>query len=229
MKSLVPSVPHRFDHAEIATGDIAVTEKVFEKLGFCTTQQRETPLHSQRLMIQGRIRVLLTKGAEGTYQHQYFSKNGEGICALAYHVDSAKKALHVFRQNKSTVAQDFVTEEDDVMFLQSSAVDSIADIRVTFVTRSGAPHDVLSPFAPHFKKVEGNPELHCAGLLTFSSVVDPDHDKKCVQLVFACQDPGKTTQVLRSRGLKVVDGAMPGLELFKGNKSVQFLIHFRKN
>jgi 4-hydroxyphenylpyruvate dioxygenase-like putative hemolysin len=229
MKSLIPPVPHRFDHLEVATADILSTENLFEKLGFCTTQVRETSQYQQKLMIQGRIRVLLTQGSVGTYQYNYHTKNGEGICSLGYHVDSAKKTLHVLKQNKSSVAQEFATQEDDVMFLQSSAVDSVADMRVTFVTRSGAPHDVLSPFAPHFKKLDVDYASKNVGLLTFLSIVDPDQIKKQIQITFSCQDIGKTTELLKHRGLNVMDdGYGLGLELFAGNKSAQLLLHFRK-
>jgi 4-hydroxyphenylpyruvate dioxygenase-like putative hemolysin len=229
MKSLVPPVPHRFDHVEIATSELANTELFFEKLGFCTTQERESDNLKQKLMIQGRVRVLLSEGTAGTYQHDYVMKNGEGLCAMAYHVDSAKKTLNLLKQQKVQVAQEFVTEEDDVMFLQSSAVHSLADMRVTFVTRSGAPHDVLSPFAPNFKKVEPRPELAPAGILTFSGMGGFDSSKNQIQMIFTCQDVQKTCDLYRARGLKVTTEGMPGVELFAENKATQILFHFRKS
>ncbi|HVJ65653.1 MAG TPA: hypothetical protein VM901_10390 [Bdellovibrionota bacterium] len=227
MKSLTPPLPHRFDFLEVATADLEASEAFFTKLGFFTTQQKVTPAMSHKLMVQGRIRLLLTQGAQGTYQHQYFLKNGEGICSVGYHVESAKKALHVLKQNKSVVVQDFLNEEDELMFLQSSAVQTPFDMRVTFVTRSGAPHDVLSPFAPNFQKTTTKAPPTGVGLLTFSSIMDSAEARK-VQITFTCQNVSETAEVLRKRGFAVDEGSSPSLKLFQKNPAALFTVHFRK-
>lgn len=172
MNTLVPALPHRFDYLEIATANVSSVESLFGDLGFCTTQERESAIGLQRLMIKGRVRILISQGANGTYQNGYFLKHGEGVCAVAYHMDSAKKTLNILRQQKPPVVveDDFKTEEDDLMFLQTSAIKAAHDRRMIFVTRSGAPHDVLSPFAPNFKKVVTGVPAAAASTFVFSKL-----------------------------------------------------------
>lgn len=226
MNSLTPSIPNRFDFLEIAVSDIPSSIELWNRLGFVATQSRNSVSANQVLMIQGRIRVLLTQGLEGTYQKEYFIKNGSGICAIGYHVDSAKKALHAMRQQKISIAQEFVNQETDEMFLQSSAVYSVADIRVIFVTRSGAPHDVLSPFAPGFvKDINAKPGTG-VGLGTFVDIVGPGADKK-IHLTFSCSDKNQTLSSLQKNGWSFNEDI--GLELFSDNPTAQVLLHFKNS
>lgn len=229
MNTLTPSIPHRFDFVEVATSDLASTQSLFERLGFSATQEFNDDTLSQRLMIQGRIRVLLSRGKAGTYQNDYVLKNGEGVCAIGYHVDSAKKALHHMRQAKSQVVQEFVNLENDEMFLQSSAVLGPADIRIVFVTRSGAPHDVLAPFAPGFQKITNSNAAHEGiGMLTFSSILGPDELGR-VHLTFVCADCGKGAGIINQSGFSMVDKGAFLLPLFGTNKAAQLFLHLRNN
>jgi len=146
-------IVNRFDHIEITTQDLSTLEKLFERLGFRTTQAKESDVGKQHLMTQGRIRMLLTQGTDGTYQKEYFTKHGEGVCSLGYHVESAKKTLNKLKERGANIIEEHSEEDDGVVRLHKGAISSFGDVRATFVTRSGAPFDPAAPFAPGFKTV----------------------------------------------------------------------------
>jgi 4-hydroxyphenylpyruvate dioxygenase len=176
---LVSTLVNRWDHIEWATQDISKLEKLFEVFGFITSQTRKTPTLDQKLMVQGQTRFLVTQGTQGTFQYEYAHKHGDGVCAIAYHTPDAKKTLATALERGATQVSAYISEEEvgpmGPVRMGVASISSFGDVRSTFVERTlTQPFDVLAPFAPGFRKVEGvDPTKHKGlGLLSLDHLTN---------------------------------------------------------
>ena len=156
----VSCLVNRWDHIEFATSNILTMEKLFNVFGFITTQVRETPKLKQKLMVQGQARFLLSQGTPGTFQNEYVTAHGDGVCSIAYHTPHVKKTLETALSRGATQALAVTVEEENVggvaFKVTHAAIRSFGDCRASFVEREGfPPFEVTAPFAPGFRKVEG--------------------------------------------------------------------------
>lgn len=158
--SKVPCLVNRWDHLEFATDNLEKIEKLFEVFGFIASQVRETATLKQKLMVQGQTRLLVSQGAPGTFQHDYVTRHGDGVCVIAYHTPDAQKTLQTAVARGATEALPLTVEEEtlngvSVKILQT-AIRSFGDCRASFVQRVGVPpFEVTASFGAGFRKIEG--------------------------------------------------------------------------
>jgi len=179
----VDCLVNRFDHIEIATRDIEQREALWAKLGFARTQARENAQGRSRLLTQGQIRVLLTEGKPGSFADEYVTAHGEGVCALAYTVPSARGTLETALSRGAQVAQVATEESEDLGSTKirtvSAAIRSFGDVRAVFVERhatvggaSVGAFDVAAPFAPGFRPSAPPASVTGLGLLSIDHLTN---------------------------------------------------------
>jgi 4-hydroxyphenylpyruvate dioxygenase len=171
-----PSVlVNRFDHIEFATLDASNLEALFERLGFVTTQTRDTAKSHQILMVQGQVRFLISQGQPGTFAHTYATRHGDGVCSLAYHSENCAETYKEALKRGATSAEAVQAESqklksDEIRVVQA-AITSFGDVRATFVERSGTwngrplgAFDVDAPFGANFVETGKKPAAGCGFL-----------------------------------------------------------------
>lgn len=169
---------NRLDHIEFAALHLNGLEGLFRRLGFVTTQRRETPELQQHLMVQGKIRFLLSEGKPGTFAHTYATTHGEGVCSLAFASENPAETLKTAISRGAQQAAAPATTEEKVeggdVKVTSAAIRSFGDVRATFLNRTGhwqgkelGAFDVDAPFGPGFRYTGEKPDPNAScGLLS---------------------------------------------------------------
>jgi 4-hydroxyphenylpyruvate dioxygenase len=148
---------NKIDHIEVATLNLSKLEKLFEGFGFYCTQLRENADGVSRLMEQGHVKILLTKGAAGSFAHSYAQKHGDGVCRLSFSVDNADEAFKKAVSRGAQPLEDYKSQSESQLGAQlrlaQASIASFGDVRATFVERHVEGHFAAShtkPFMPGF-------------------------------------------------------------------------------
>lgn len=166
---------NRIDHIEVACGDLADMENLFTRLGFTTTQTKTADSGEHRMMVQGKTRFVITKGAPGTFAEQYAEKHGDGVCRLAFHSENAKESLQTAISRGATEIEAWREEGNDALKVSQGAISAFGDVRLTFWQRSGEgihTFDIETPFAPGFTNNGESSSKNSLGFLSIDHLTN---------------------------------------------------------
>ena len=166
---------NRIDHIEVACSDLDKMENLFVRLGYTTTQTAADNAGEQRMMVQGKTRFVISKGAPGSFAADYAAKHGDGVCRLAFHSDNARESFETAIYRGATEIEAYTENGDDKLKISQASISAFGDVRLTFWQRSGEgvqTFDVETPFAPGFSYNGENPSKNSLGFLSIDHLTN---------------------------------------------------------
>jgi len=159
----VTCLVNRIDHLDFACDDVDQSRKLYERMGFNCKQMYNAQNEKKYLMVQGKIRFLLSSGQEGTSTYDYLKNHGEGVQKISFHCDDPRATAQLAVDRGAELASDYSVEEDYDrnrelrLLVKKSAIKGFGSLRFEFFKRSGPgikPFDIKATFDVGFYPIE---------------------------------------------------------------------------